>query len=89
MFSFHNKIVPPIMFSTSFNVPTDIASSFRRNNGIFFDKCLLFNVSYLGLIMVQNHLFKVSMVNFSSTENNSDSEEDFSRVKTEVVASFN
>ena len=42
-----------------------------------------------GLIIVENDLFKVSMVNFSSTENNSDSEEDFSRVRTEVAASFN
>ena len=41
------------------------------------------------LIIIENYLFKVSIVNFSSRENNSHSEEDFSRAKTEFAASFN
>ena len=44
---------------------------------------------HFALIIVENDLFKVSIVDFSSTENNSDSEEDFSRVRTDIAASFN
>ena len=38
-----------------------------------------------GLIVLENQLFKLSIVNFSSTENNSAREVDFSRARTAVA----
>lgn len=40
------------------------------------------------LILFLNHLFEVSMVNLSFTENSSAKEVDFSRARTAVAASF-
>ena len=48
-----------------------------------------FNSKNFDLTVSKNQLLAVSMVNFSSTGNNSDSEVDFSRAKTVVAASFN
>ena len=48
-----------------------------------------FNSKNFDLIVSKNQLFIVSMVNFSSTGNSSDSEVDFSRAKTVVAGSFN
>ena len=41
-----------------------------------------------GLISLENQSFRVSMVNFSSTENNSAKEVDFSQASTAEAASF-
>ena len=51
--------------------------------------CMSFSSKNLDLMVCLNHLFKVSTVNFSSTEKRSDNDVDFSRARTEVAASFN
>ena len=40
-------------------------------------------------MILENHSFKVSTVNFSSTENNSARDVDFSQANTAEAASFN
>ena len=47
-----------------------------------------FNSKNFGLIVLENQSFNGSMVNFSSTENSSDSEVDFSCAKKAFTASF-
>ena len=42
-----------------------------------------------GFMILENQSFKVSMVNFSSTENSSAKDVDFSRASTAEAASFN
>ena len=88
--SYHRNLPSPFA-STSTKKPqivqvvSEVISRFSLINKCFLLSCSSKNA---GLIVLENQLFKVSTVNFSSTENNSAREVDFSRSRTAVAASF-
>lgn len=92
MFPIDNKIMHSFIFTASFNIQqktTDVKNCFRWYDRFFLYFLMSLNSKNFGFIIFENQSLRISIVNFNSTENNSEREVHFSRANIKNASMLN